>query len=138
MGAWGLGAFENDGAFESFCRVRDGKIDAIAQAFASALAQADYLEVDAGQNAVAAAEMVATAYDRPDRKLPDDIRDIIAAQAARIRDVPELIGQARASLARVLTDGSEIAELWDEVGESAEWRERVTDLDRRLNDIKGA
>jgi len=51
-------------------------------------------------------------------------------------DGVRLIGQARAALARVTDDGSELAELWADTANVDAWRAHVAELDRRLGDIE--
>ncbi len=137
VGAWGAGAFDNDGAadwsaeFDGIDRatgletIRDA-LEAVAGA-----APDDYIEVDDGQRAVAAAELVAVIVGETGSRSPynETALDWIARERpAADRSVLEL---ARASLARVLGATSELAELWDEA-ESSSWRSSVTDLATRL------
>ncbi len=51
-------------------------------------------------------------------------------------DGVRLTGQARAALARVTDDGSELAELWADTANGDAWRARLAELDRRLGDIE--
>lgn len=51
-------------------------------------------------------------------------------------DGVRLIGQARAALARVTDDGSELAELWADTANGDAWRAHLAELDRRLGDIE--
>lgn len=51
-------------------------------------------------------------------------------------DGVRLIGQARAALARVTDDGSELAELWADTANGDAWRAHLAELDRRVGDIE--
>lgn len=136
MGAWGLGPFENDGALEPLAQLREEEDDAVGAAFRAVMAEPDYVEVDAGQGAVAAAEILASAYGRPGDELPEEVARIVALYRERLLGEVELVEQARQALARLTAEGSEIAELSDEAGHGPEWRSRIADLDRRLSGIR--
>lgn len=136
MGAWGLGPFENDGALDWLALLRNGEIDAVGSAFSSVTTAPDYLEADEGQNALAAAEILAAAHGRPAEGLPQEVARIVAVGGERLVAKPELVGLAREALARILAENSEIAELWDDTPAGPDWRRRVSELDQRLSSIQ--
>ncbi len=112
MGTWGDGPFDNDGASDF--------VDEAALAPAAAIATTlrrcaeappgEYLDVDDGQPAIAAAEVVALAFGfgRPD-EAPAAIRALVLAVGAS----EELRVLAIAALRRVRDRASsEVASLW--------------------------
>ncbi|BCJ38417.1 hypothetical protein Athai_59200 [Actinocatenispora thailandica] len=112
MGAWDTGIFDNDGAgdlhAELLTAAPAGRADVLRSAFA--LPCEEYVEVDEGQRALAAAAVVSAAAAGTDltaygRSLP--AADLPAA-------TPELVALARAAVDRVLGADSEWRELWDE------------------------
>jgi len=125
MGAWGEGPFDNDSALDWLSEAADDA-EAIEQAFDATL-DADYLEVDDGSAAVAAAAVVAAAVDGDVSALPDDAR----ALAGNVVADAKLRARAVEALERVLAPASELSELWDEGGDGG-FRRRIEQLRTRL------
>lgn len=132
MGAWGLGPFENDGAGDWLAALRHGDADEIETALAAVQEHPEYLEVDEGQSAIAAAQFVAAAHGLSTGELPAEVGALLEAHAAWVRSRPDLIARARDALARTVASRSEIAELWDESADGAEWRRSIARLDEGL------
>ncbi|MGW4382706.1 DUF4259 domain-containing protein [Kitasatospora sp. NPDC004531] len=128
MGTWDIGPFDNDDAADFA-----GELDATDPEEREALIRAvltndgtgefDDLDGDDGARIVAAAALVAsqcpggtpvTTAHGPEQPLP--------------RFAPELRRLALDALAGVLTDDSELAELWDESDEGPAWRSEVERL----------
>lgn len=107
MGAWGFGPFENDGAGDLLAGIHHGDFtfDAVEWAFEDA----DYLEVDGGQIAVALAALVQAANG----KLPVP-SEIDASQLRTFADQlsPERLAWIQSQLDRALSDG-EASELYE-------------------------
>lgn len=139
MGAWGRGAFENDGALDFLAAFAAEGVPRLISAFT--LLPPDYIEVDQGEAVVAGAEIVAAAWGRPGPDLPEDARQLALGSASLIRAVPGLPQLALKALARVVIDGSELHDLWAEYGEidQAEeldaWLADMADLQFRLRVI---
>jgi hypothetical protein len=128
MGAWGTGAFENDTASDWVWELEDGGIDAIESALDDAIHSSDlYGPTDV--EAIAAAEIVAAAIGRPLAGLREDIATLVMGVAPSV--TPEHAARARTAVERVL-NASELAELWAETDDDADWRGLVEDLIRRL------
>ncbi|MFE6054366.1 DUF4259 domain-containing protein [Kitasatospora sp. NPDC056446] len=127
MGTWDIGHFDNDTAADF-----GGDLDDTAQGEREALLRevllraaraGEFLDDSEGAQAVAAAALVAaqcpggaavtTAYG-PKEALPP-----LAA---------ELRALAVEALDRVVAEESELAELWDETGEAAAWRQGIRSL----------
>lgn len=137
MGAWGAGPFENDDACDWAIELADGEDDSpIIEAFDAVLGNDDYLDVDLGSAAVAAAQTLASLAG-DGTKLPDDVAewvrlqtpDIVKTLLAKHRDV------AIRALARVRGKDSELAELWQEA-DATEWLESLDRLERALRVAK--
>ena len=142
MGSWGPGSFENDPALDfvgDLTESADGAPlrDALQRITAHDGTRqpswfgrfmgrrADRLTIHHCQTAIAAAEMVAALRGRPPAKLPDKAADWIAAHRASSSD--DLVAVAKAAIAAIKTD----SELRDEY-DPAEWRDKMADLERRL------
>jgi hypothetical protein len=131
MGTWGSGPFENDGAADFITNARAMPAPSIAQALLSITEAApdDYLDVDDGQAAVAAAELVALGfgYGKLDDVTPD-VRRLVKTlgpnedlRLLAIRALPRLLD----------LDSSEIAGLWE--GDD-EFEPGIRDLIGRLTE----
>ena len=129
MGAWGIGAFENDDAADWVAELETAdNADVLRRALS--LEVGGYVELPAGAIAVAAAEVVASGLGRPGSGLPSEVVAWTAAHASSIGVNERQL--ALDALDRALGSGSEIAELWAEAGDP-EWRDRVLSLRQRLS-----
>ena len=132
MGAWGVGAFENDDAMDWVWGLDgDNADEVVAEAVRTAerTRPGSYLEVTEGANAIAAATLVASAADGDADDLPPEAIEYL--KRAESPD-EELVASAIAALDRVTGEESEAAELWDESDDGPEWRESIARLRARL------
>jgi hypothetical protein len=134
MGAWGTGIFDNDGALDY---VGDIVIDSGLSQIEATLDRVlsiklEYLEAPDAENALAAAEILARLQGRVNaEKSTDELEQWI--KKTKISPSGELLEKARQSVARILTEPSELLELWNESDEDgAEWRACVENLASRL------
>jgi hypothetical protein len=116
MGAWGTGVFDNDGAGDFLSALADTEPDErefiIREALEAATDADDYVEVDAAQEAIAAAAVIAAIHhNRP-------IADQDSGRSFATADLPpstaELRTLAVTALTRVTGTDSEWRELWEE------------------------
>ena len=138
MGAWGEKTYENDSALDWL-----GELEAEGVAFLrgtlSRVAdtdQEDYLDVDDGTSAIAAAEIVAAALGHGRDRLTETATAWLDANQGTV--VPEDLTLANRAVERVLTGGSELRALWDENGEDNGWHADVRVLLERLAGGTGA
>lgn len=127
MGAWGEKAFENDAALDWLGSLDDEGIDAV-RGVLSHVAEAEreeYLDVDDGAAAIAAAEVVAASRHGSDR-LTKKAKAWLTAHAPEIAD--DDLALARRAVERVLVGGSELRDLWNEAGPDNGWRAQVDAL----------
>jgi hypothetical protein len=82
-----------------------------------------------GSIAIAAAEVVAAARERPCPSGPDEVKAWVAVNGLTVEANDALL--AVAALDRVLADDSELRDLWAEV-HADRWRKEVLELRRRL------
>ncbi len=128
MGAWGTAPFDNDDASDWVYELERRGLAAIDSALSDALRATD-LEVPTDVNVIAAGEVIAAALGRPAATLPDDVLDLASGLAASIGG--DHARRARTAIERVL-EASEVADLWAESDDDAEWRASVGDLIGRL------
>ncbi|WP_028045577.1 DUF4259 domain-containing protein [Cellulomonas sp. URHE0023] len=128
MGTWGFGPFDNDTAAD-WAGHLDGAAPAarpalIREALTAVVTAKDYLDADDAMSAIAAAAVIAgTRPDGPeiDHNYGPDAGTLAALQLDR--DLDTLATQA---LVRVMDEGSEWRELWEEADEFDDAR-RVLD-----------
>ncbi|MEV7324612.1 DUF4259 domain-containing protein [Streptomyces sp. NPDC093970] len=130
MGTWDIGPFDNDTAADF-----GGDLDATALEEREALIRgalkraaypADFLHTFDGERAVAAAALVVAQH-------PDGKRT--CSNYGPSESLPELPAELRAlavdALDQVLSERSELAELWDDAANGPKWRHDIT----RLRDV---
>lgn len=129
MGAWGVGAFENDDASDwALDLAESDSLSNLASAFCETTA-VDYLEAPESCIALAAAEVVAALRGKPVAGLPSEVANWVVSKRTRL--TPELVEAALQSLQRVRAD-SELKELWEETEAYASWVSTLDDLQHRL------
>jgi hypothetical protein len=128
VGAWGHGIFENDAALDWLGDVERRGVEVAVTSALGLAASASYLEVDEGSAAVAAAALVAAAVDGDRSALPEDARGI---GQGWIPDI-ETRHLALDALSAVLRPSSELASLWGEGGDAADWRASIAALRPRI------
>ena len=132
MGAWGAGSFQNDSALDWYEDFRAAGAVAISSAF-DATRTDDYLEVDEGSAAIAAAEVVAAAFGKPTSEPPVDFDSLISLYSASIRKLPDVKANALVAINRVLSEPSELLGLWHEGNDNPqEWLDLINELISRL------
>jgi hypothetical protein len=134
MGTWGTGAFENDSALDFVSAIQDQGLQLLVAAFDVLPPEDEWLDVQ-GEDAVAAAEIVAAAFGQGKPGLPPQVQQLVAQHGAAIRAMPGLTAKAVQALSRVTADNSELKELWAEVGDDQAWIAAIKDLERRLDAI---
>lgn len=134
MGAWGTGSFENDGAADLAGELADGGgIDLLDAACDAVLdVGEDYLEAPPAETGVAAADLVARLAD-PDADHPPIDGDLEAwVEAVRARPPRRLVEKARRCIRRVLTEPSELLELWADSDDFDDWKTNLEGILGRL------
>jgi hypothetical protein len=128
MGAWGTAAFDNDDASDWVYDLEKRGLAAIDAALTDAEAATD-LEMPTDTNAIAAGEVIAAALGRPVEGLREDIQELAIFLGPDV--TPDHASRGRVVAERVRA-GSELAELWDESADGANWRRSIDDLVGRL------
>lgn len=128
MGAWGEKPFENDSALDWLGDL--GEVADLRNKLSSVADAVDYLDVDDGSAAIAAAEIVAAAGDGELGRLATDASAWLGQHGKEIVDSDRAL--AVRAVERVLGSDSELAALWDEGDTDNEWRRDVAGLVARL------
>jgi Domain of unknown function (DUF4259) len=133
MGTWGPGVFENDAASDFASDViNGGGVPALARAIDRVLAlKSNYLEAPDSQEGLAAAEVIARLSGNPGQQAGDTASiDAWVRGQAKVPD--ELIKKAKRSVTRILTEPSELLELWMDSDEFDDWKRSMEELAQRL------
>lgn len=132
MGAWGIHVDECDGSLDFLREVGDSRDwSEVDMRIRDYVADGGY---DDGDEALAAAELVAAALGHASPRLAPELAGWAADHAAEARP---LRADAVAAVKLVL-DASELSELWSEADEAADWRGTVEELLSRLQSAAGA
>ena len=138
MGAWGHGHFEDDSALDFMDEIEsaDDPKEIINDALVNAL-EGDYLESDECNAVIVAAAYVDHQVNGT-KFSPEDYDDALDIDTFHDRqpgvDLSDLRDTASAALGKVLSDGSELNELWSENEEDyPALREGIRQLIRRLS-----
>jgi hypothetical protein len=136
MGAWGMKAFENDGAGDFFAELSHadgGELSLLMESFDDL--DESYIEVDEGQRAVAAAAIVLFQSGGSDDHLSDFQRPWVTAHP--MPEAKAMVPAAIAALDLVVSDAetSELYELWEEADDFEEWLGEVNALKAELQSL---
>jgi hypothetical protein len=134
VGTWGPGVFENDETMDFLWEVEEGGIEALRDAFDQVIDAAGRAESWAESTAVAAAAIVAAAYDGREDLLPEEAVAVMPTLRPAIVDDPGLRDRARRAVHGVLTGDSELLELWRASGESDDAITAIAEVQSRLSD----
>jgi hypothetical protein len=129
MGTWSGEPFGSDGACDwSYDLIAGRDLSALDEALDRVIEADDYVDGSDGEEAVAAAEVVAKLLGRGTQTdaYTEDVDIWVASVAAAPSS--DLIGKAVRALDLIVGDQSELAELWDEGHDSDEWRSRIARL----------
>jgi hypothetical protein len=132
VGAWGPGHFDNDGALDFVDDLLDApaenRVDLVERLLARVVDGEHHPAIDDGSHVVVAAALIAAQC--PGGEPVSDARWPLEPLPAFPADLRSLAVEA---LDRVLSDGSELAELWSEAAGAEDWRRAVLRLRRVLD-----
>lgn len=134
MDAWDSTSFGNDTASDWLSElVESSDLEMIRDAFDAVLSVGEeVLEVESGEEGVAAAEVVATMAGRPgkDQESTEQIENWVDEN--ELEPTEGLLKKARRVVDRVLEEPSELREQWEESEEFEDWKKALKDLKTRL------
>jgi hypothetical protein len=134
MGAWGVGTFENDDAWDYAAEIaKSPNLSRIETSLDRVLmAGATHLEAPEASEALAAADIVARLKGNFGKQ--DSYTEAVDKWVRQIKITPsaELLEKARRAIHRVLVEPSELLELGSESEELEAWKSAVNDVLNRL------
>lgn len=133
MGAWGMGVFDDDSALDFLGELAEAKdpLSLMNHSFESASAS-KYLEYDSAQSVLVSAAAIDALLNGTQHTA--DVEELDAwLQRNRNLNVSSLKVPAVAAIRRVLSEGSELHELWSENAKDyPTWRGGIEALAARL------
>lgn len=135
MGAWGHGPFEDDGALDFVWEIEEAENpkEIILEALDHAIGS-KYLETDQANAAIVSAAYIdsavnGTKYTTAKMSEPYEV-DTFPTRFPDL-DLSDLKSKAVVALGKVIADGSELKELWEESEEPA-WQQGIEEMIKRL------
>jgi hypothetical protein len=133
MGAWGIGAFDNDTACDWAYDLEESEgLRVIAETLSRVLAVGDeYLDADDASKGLAACEAIARLKGNWGKR--NSYTETVDKWVASHPQMPPdgIVRQAVDVIDRVLTPPSELLSLWEE-SDANEWRDAVENLRTRV------
>jgi hypothetical protein len=134
LGAWGTRIFDNDTAADFGHTIAEGGgLAAVEAALDSVLgSKSEYLESSTAEEALAAADTVARIMGGGSgpSAYTEALDDWIRKNRPTVSDA--LMTKARSAIRRVLSEPSELLEVWQESDEFSAWKSSVETLLRQL------
>jgi len=134
MGAWGTGIFDNDTACDwAYTLEESDDLSVVEESLEKVIsAGSEYLEAPDAEEALAAAEVIARLQGNyGDRNAYTETIDKWVSER-ELKVSPELARKALSAIERVLTEPSEILELWNESEEFDAWKASISNLSSRI------
>ncbi len=137
MGTWAIGVFGNDCALDWAEDLQESKdLFFIENTLDNVLApdSAAFLEAPFGAEGLAAAEVLARLNGQAPPEADDDVAidDWVADVSARFKRRPDLIEKARRAIDHILSERSELRQLWQESEQYENWRAQVEAIKARI------
>lgn len=133
MGAWGIGAFENDTACDwSDDLLETSDLTLLKTALKQVIDEEEYLDSDLACEAIAACEVIALllGHESVSDAYTESIETWVAANKS-LNPKP-LLPLAHQALDRILAPDSELLELWQETEEADTWKASLETLRAKL------
>jgi hypothetical protein len=137
MGTWAVGAFGNDFALDWAQDLQESKdLFFIEDTLNNVLSadSANYLEAPFGAEGLAAIEVLARLYGKPGEQDEDSAEvDVWVAEVSKkAKRRTDLIDKSLRAIEHILSERSELRELWQDSDEYDNWRASVDDLKARI------
>jgi hypothetical protein len=137
MGTWATGAFGNDFALDWAQDLQESKDLFFIEDTLNNVLSADsahYLEAPFGAEGLAAIEVLARLYGKPGEQDEDsaEVDAWVAEVSKKAKRRSDLIDKSLRAIEHILSERSELRELWQDSDEYDNWRASVDDLKARI------
>ena len=134
MGAWSHESFGNDDACDFGAEIAESEDLSTLESALDAVLNIgnEYLEAPEASQAIAAAEAIARLQGNWGKR--DSYSEAIDSwvEQVKLKPSPALLLKAHQTLDRILTEPSELMELWEEGEDAGEWVAAVKELKARV------
>ena len=137
MGTWDAGSFGNDDAADWVWQMEEAEdLHIVEEAFdrvVEELTGDNFVEAPTGSEAIAACEVIARLKGKFGERstYSEGIDNWVAVHPMRPDDA--LLAKANRALDIVMSDQSELHELWKDTESFDQWQKNVSDLGQRMN-----
>ncbi len=134
MGAWGLGNFENDDAFDWFLELERQPAQAVIESALNEMLTGEYLDAPFCSAAVAAIDVLTRLKGHP-INTDQTTKQFDEWVAKNPQDIPDaLVEKAKKALVAITNpENSELYQLWAEGSEKDAWLKIMASLETALN-----
>lgn len=130
MGTWGPGSFDNDTAGDWLDELTERNSSRPIRIAIDAVMKSDYPDAEIAARAIAAAEVIACAKEKPTGEVPDELADWLVGIDVRL--TKPLLANARLAVQKIQSQ-SELADLWKGADD---WENAITLLANHLAEIQ--
>ena len=133
MGAWGTGNFDNDTALDWVFELEEVNDLSLIEKTIDAVFDDDYIDSDIGCEALIAIEAIARLIGNfgKDNSYAEDLDSWVKSHNLDVNN--ELIVRGKKALDLIVSEKSELYELWEETEDFDTWKNEIDDLRARLN-----
>jgi len=133
MGAWGTGNFDNDAALDWVFDLEEVNDLSLIEKTIDAVFDDDYIESDIGCEALVAIEAIARLIGNfgKDNSYAEDLDSWVKSHNLDVNN--ELVVRGKKALDLIVSEKSELYELWKETEDFDAWKNEIDDLRARLN-----
>jgi len=133
MGAWGTGNFDNDTALDWVFELEEVNDLSLIEKTINAVFDDDYIDSDIGCEALIAIEAIARLIGNfgKDNSYAEDLDSWVKSHNLDVNN--ELIVRGKKALDLIVSEKSELYELWEETEDFDTWKNEIDDLRARLN-----
>ena len=133
MGAWGTGNFDNDTALDWVFELEETNDLSLIRETIEAIFTEDYIDSDVGSEALIAIEAIARLKGNfgIENSYAEDLDNWVKSHKLEVSN--ELIEKSKKALKLIVSDKSELYELWEETEDFESWKDEIDNLRARLN-----
>jgi len=132
MGAWGFNVFDDDSAMDFFYELVENEdfISQIEDTLNNAT-ESEYLEVDEANAVLVSCSVIDACLNETEYDFPsDDYKKLISAEhLIKFKALKSLAAEA---ISNVLSENSELNELWDETDSYENWKNNILKMKENL------
>lgn len=133
MGAWGIGNFDNDTACDWAYNLKESNNLSLIEKSINAVFDEEYIDADDGCEALAAIDTMTRLMNKGGvtSSYTENVDNWVSANSFDVP--PSLVEKAKKAIPLLISEQSELFELWSDSGEFDSWKAEVESLLEKLN-----